>query len=89
MPHQIIDWATQRCVIPLDQAWFCESCRAISNDITCYNYDEHTQRLALWLDREREPISIPLTGVFLSVIPDSKKYPKRENYTALRMPRAS
>lgn len=87
-----IDWPSQLCVIPLDQAWYCESCRAICNCATCCccASAEHAQRLALWLDREREPISIPLTGVILSVVPDSKKPPAEENYSTLhRVPRAS
>jgi hypothetical protein len=73
MRHQL----TELCTIPLDQAWYCESCRAISNVATgcsCASA-EHNQRLALWLDREREPIRVPPTGVFLSVTPASKKRP--------------
>jgi hypothetical protein len=73
MRHQIIE----RCTIPLDQAWYCESCRVISNDGTCSSCAsaQHNQRLALWLDREREPIRLPSTGVFLTVIPAPKKRP--------------
>jgi hypothetical protein len=89
MRHQI----TERCAIPLDQAWYCESCRAICNDAACCSCAsaDHTQRLALWLDREREPISIPLTGVFLTVIPASKKRLEDANGTQppQRAPRAS
>ena len=79
MPPHIIDWPAQSCVIPLDQAWFCESCSAITNDPTCSSCasEEHSQRLALWLDREREPIRVPQTGVFLTVIPASKKLPEK------------
>jgi hypothetical protein len=85
MPHQIIDWPAQCCVIPLDQAWFCESCRAITNVATCCTCAsaEHAQRLAPWLDREPEPISIPRTGVFLTVIPTSKKLPVKATGTPL------
>ena len=81
MRRQIIEPHSQLCVIPLDQAWYCESCRAICNDATCCccASAEHAHRLAPWLDREREPISIPLTGVILSVIPDFKKHPEKEN----------
>jgi len=92
MRRQIIDSLSQFCAIPLDQAWYCESCRAVCNYPTCLCCASaaHTQRLALWLDREREPISIPLTGVILSVIPDSKKHPKQESFTPLhQIPRAS
>ena len=73
MRHQF----TERCTIPVDQAWYCESCRVICNDGTCSSCAsaEHNQRLALWLDREREPIRVPPTGVFLSVIPASNKRP--------------
>ena len=80
MRPQVITSPSGRCAIPLDQAWFCESCRAIGNDATCCNCDspEHTQRLAPWLDRE--PINIPATGVFLTVIPAAKKSPAAENY---------
>ena len=83
MPHHRIDWPAQCCVIPLDQAWFCESCHAITNDVTCCSCAsaEHSQRLALWLDREREPIRLPSTGVFLSVIPASKRLPAKTNCT--------
>jgi hypothetical protein len=77
MGHQIISSPADRCAIPLDQAWFCESCHTITNDATCCTCAsaEHTQRLAPWLDREREPIRVPSTGVFLTVIPASKKRP--------------
>ena len=89
MRRQIISWPA-RCVIPLDQAWYCESCRAISNDATCCNCasEGHSQRLAPWLDREREPISIPPTGVFLTVIPTSKKR-SEEAIPPPALPRAS
>lgn len=91
MRRQVISWPTERCTIPLDQAWYCESCRVICNDTTCSNCDsrEHTQRLAPWLDRE--PINIPLSGVFLSVTPASKKSPEEANYAPIaeRTPRAS
>ena len=85
MRRQIIDSLAERCLIPLDQAWYCESCSAISNDATCYNCasEEHTQRLALWLDREREPIRVPPTGVFLTVIPAPKKRPQEANCTPI------
>ena len=93
MRRRIIDWPVQRCAIPLDSAWFCESCRAIGNDLTCCLCDnsEHTQRLAPWLDREPEPISVPLTGVFLTVIPSSRKLPEKAKCSPLpqRAPRAS
>ena len=81
MPHQIISWPAERCAIPLDLAWFCESCRVVCNDATCCNCDspEHTQRLAPWLDRE--PINLPATGVYLTVIPASKKSPAVETAT--------
>jgi hypothetical protein len=73
MRHQI----TESCAIPLDQAWYCESCHVITNDEMCCTCAsaEHNQRLALWLDREREPIRVPATGEFLTVIPASKKRP--------------
>ena len=93
MRRQIIDSLAQRCLIPLDRAWYCESCLAISNDETCYNCAsaQHTQRLAPWLDREREPIRVPPTGVFLTVIPASKKLPETANLIPMpqRVPRAS
>ena len=89
MRHQI----SESCVIPLDQAWYCESCRAISNDATCCSCAsaEHNQRLALWLDREHEPIRVPPTGVFLTVIPASKKRPVAVELIPQhrRVPRAS
>ena len=85
MPHPIIDWPAQICAIPLDEAWFCESCRAITNDVTCCfcASEEHTQRLAPWLDRERETINLPSTGVFLTVIPAAKKVPDKVNCIAI------
>jgi hypothetical protein len=91
MRHQVISWPTERCAIPLDQAWYCESCRVICNDATCCSCAsaEHTQRLAPWLDRE--PISIPLTGVILSVVPASTKRPREASSTLPpeRAPQAS
>ena len=93
MPRHIIDWPAQSCAIPLDQAWFCESCRVITNDPTCCSCAsaEHNQRLAPWLDREPETIIIPPTGVFLTVIPASKKLPQKANCAPplQREPRAS
>lgn len=87
MRRRIIDFPVQPCVIPLDRAWYCESCRAISNDETCCTCASavHTQLLASWLDREREPIRVPQTGVFLTVIPTPKKIP--ETVTLIPMPR--
>jgi hypothetical protein len=89
MRHQI----TESCAIPLDQAWYCESCRVITNDGRCCSCasEEHNQRLALWLDREREPIRVPSTGVFLTVIPASKKRPVAVEFVPLhrRVSRAS
>ena len=84
MRHQIVSAPTDRCAIPLDNAWFCESCRAICNDATCCNCAsaEHTQRLAPWLDREREPISIPLTGVILTVVPAARKRAEAPSWSA-------
>jgi hypothetical protein len=41
----------------------------------CCASAEHTHKLAPWLDHERDPISIPLTGVILTVIPSPKKRP--------------
>ena len=91
MRRQTISWPAERCAIPLDQAWYCESCRVICNDATCCTCAsaEHTQRLAPWLDRE--PISIPVTGVILSVTPAPKKHPCEVNCTPLptALPRAS
>jgi len=80
--------------IPLNEAWYCESCRVILNDSSCFccASDGHTHRLASWLDREPEPpISLPPTGVFLSVIPVPRKPPKEADFTPpLRaLPRAS
>ena len=93
MRRQTMSWPAERCAIPLDQAWYCESCRVICNDATCCTCAsaEHTQRLAPWLDRERDPISIPLTGVILSVTPAPKKRPQEANGTLLPLvlPRAS
>jgi hypothetical protein len=88
MHRQITSWSAQHCAIPLDQAWFCESCQVITNGETCCTCAsaEHNQRLKLWLDREREPIRVPRTGVFLTVIPDSRKRPMA---LPLRTPRAS
>jgi hypothetical protein len=83
---------SERFAIPLGRAWYCESCRVISNDSLCCGCDsaEHTHALGPWLEREREPISIPTTGVFLTVIPASKKRPERADYTLLpALPRAS
>ena len=89
MRHHI----TEHCMIPLDQAWFCESCHVITNDEMCCTCAsaEHNQRLALWLDREREPIRVPPTGVFLTVIPASKKRPVAVELIPQhrRVPRAS
>lgn len=86
-------WPAERCAIRLDQAWYCESCRVISNDATCCTCasSEHTQQLAPWLDREREPIRIPLTGVILSVTPAPRKRPQEASRTLLppALPRAS
>ena len=81
MRRQTKSWRAEPCAIPLDQAWYCESCRVICNDATCCNCAsaEHTQRLAPWLDREREPISIPLSGVILSVTPAPRKRPQELN----------
>src|SRR5215472_4414881 len=86
MRRQIISWSAERCAIPLDQAWYCESCHVISNDGTCCSCAsaEHNQRLALWLDREREPIRVPPTGVFLTVIPASKKLQAKASCTPPR-----
>jgi hypothetical protein len=93
MRRHTIDSLPQRCLIRLDQAWYCESCRAISNDATCCNCasEEHTAQLGLWLDREREPIRVPQTGAFLTVIPTSKKGPEIANLIPMpqRVPRAS
>jgi hypothetical protein len=92
MPRQVISPPAGRCAIALDRAWYCESCSVICNDATCCNCDssEHTHRLAPWLDRESEPISIPPTGVFLTVIPASKKRPEAEcTPQQQRAPRAS
>jgi len=86
MRRQTTTCPPQRCVIPLDQAWFCESCRAISNDANCCTCAsaEHSQRLAPWLDHEREPISLPLTGFTLTVTPTSKKRPANVEYIPLQ-----
>jgi len=84
MGHRIFSSPADRCAIPLDEAWYCESCRAISNDSTCCccASAEHSQRLALWLDRDREPLSLPATGVFLTVIPAAKKRPEEVKFAA-------
>lgn len=92
MRHQITSFPAERCVIALDYAWYCESCHAISNDATCClcASAEHSQRLAAWLDREREPIRVPSTGVFLTVIPKSKKRLETVEFTPpSALPRAS
>ena len=93
MRRQIISLLAERCAIPLDQAWYCESCRMICNDPTCCTCAsaEHAQRMAPWLDREIQPISIPLTGVILSVTPAPRKRPQEANSTPLpsALPRAS
>jgi hypothetical protein len=88
MQRQITSRSAQHCVIPLDQAWYCESCHVITNDETCCTCasHEHNQRLDLWLDREREPIKVPRKGVYLAVIPDSRKGPV---LVPQRAPRAS
>jgi hypothetical protein len=88
MRRQIISSSAQSCVIPLDQAWYCESCHAITNDGMCCSCAsaEHNHRLDRWLEREREPISIPRTGVYLTVTPDSRKGPV---LVPQRTPRAS
>jgi hypothetical protein len=83
----------ERFAIPLDEAWYCESCHVILNNSACFccASAEHTQRLAPWLNREPEPIHLPMTGVFLSVIPGSRK-PPQESYFAPQpqeLPRAS
>ncbi|HKF49342.1 MAG TPA: hypothetical protein VKB38_18425 [Terracidiphilus sp.] len=93
MRHQALPRPADYCAIPLDQAWYCESCRAICSDATCRSCAsaEHTGRIAPWLDREPEPIHLPKTGVFLSVIPGSRK-PPQEAYSApapQQLPRAS
>ena len=93
MRYQMIPSPTDRCAILLDQAWYCESCHSISNDATCCSCAsaEHNQRLALWLDREREPIRVPPTGVYLTVIPASQRRPVAVEYLPLpqRTQRAS
>ena len=91
MRRQIIDSPAQSCVIPLDQAWYCESCHAVTNDGTCCSCAsvEHNYRLDRRLDREHEPISLPPTGVFLTVIPPSKKPPEKANCTPTRKARAT
>ena len=78
MGNQDVSWAAGCCAIALDQAWYCESCRVITNAATCCSCAsaEHCTRLAPWLDHEREPISIPPTGVYLTVIPAARKGPK-------------
>jgi hypothetical protein len=81
----------ERFAIPLDEAWYCESCRVILNDSICFccASAEHTQQLAPWLDRE--PISIPHTGVILTVTPVPRKPPKEADSTLppQQLPRAS
>ena len=93
MRRQTKSWPAERCAIPLNQAWYCESCHVISNDETCCTCAsaEHSQRLAPWLNREHEPISIPLTGVILSVTPAPKKRQHEVNCPPLppALPRAS
>jgi hypothetical protein len=93
MRQQIISSAADHCAIPLDQAWFCESCHVITNDETCSACAsaDHNQRLALWLDREREPIRVPANGVYLTVIPASQRRPVAVEYIPLpqRTQRAS
>jgi hypothetical protein len=93
MQRQITSWSAQHCAIPLDQAWFCESCHVITNYETCCTCGsaQHNQRLALWLDREREPIRVPPTGVYLTVIPASQRRPVAVEYLPLpqRTQRAS
>ena len=89
----IVSRPDERFAIPLDEAWYCESCHVILNVSACFccGSNGHTHRLAAWLDREREPISIPLTGVILSVIPVPRKGPKEaESARPLpALPRAS
>jgi hypothetical protein len=96
MRHQINSRPAEpaeRFAIPLDEAWYCESCRVILNDSICFccGSAEHAHRLAPWLDHVREPISIPLTGVILTVTPAPKKRPKEANCALLpqQLPRAS
>lgn len=92
MRHRITSSTAECCAILLDQAWYCESCSTISNDENCClcASAEHTQRLALWLDREREPIRVPSTGVFLTVVPVPKKRPEEgECAPPIALPRAS
>ena len=74
----------ERFAIPLNEAWYCESCQVILNcpDCFCCASAGHTQRLRPWLDRE--PINLPPTGVFLSVVPDGKKRPEKESYAPPR-----
>jgi len=63
---------SERFAIPLAEAWYCESCHVILNVPACFCCASavHSYRLAQWLDRE--PIRIPLSGVFLSVTPPRK-----------------
>jgi hypothetical protein len=93
MRDQITSRPDERFAIPLDEAWYCESCRVVLNGSTCFccASAEHIHRLAPWLDHEREPISIPLTGVILSVIPVPKKFPRPANSSLppKRLPRAT
>ncbi len=81
----------ERFAIPLDEAWYCESCRVVLNHAACFccASSDHTQRLAPWLDREYEPLRIPLSGVFLSVTPIPKKLPQEAEWMPHRLPRAS
>lgn len=60
-----------RRAIHLDQAWFCETCRVVSNDSTCSACasPEHTHRLAPWLDRE-PLVSVHTQGLFISIFAD-------------------
>ena len=78
--------------IPLDEAWYCESCRVILNASTCFCCASavHTHPLAPWLDREPEIINIPAHGVYLTVIPASKKRPENVDRTPpAALPQAS
>lgn len=59
--------------IPLDQAWYCESCRAVINTPTCHlcASEEHAHRLEAWLTRIdlRPPISLQINGVLITISP--------------------
>jgi hypothetical protein len=83
----------ERFAIPLDEAWYCESCRVILNDSTCFccASREHIHRLAAWLDRDSQALRVPDRGVFITVTPESKKLPKEAEGTRgpQRLPRAS